>query len=1065
MFQSGPKIAACMIVRNSTEVIEEAISSVRPWVDEINVFDTGSTDGTPEFLEELGANQVAKGCKSGHLAVLKKEELAEHNVCRICGSEWNEDIIELAPIRVEKAGDDLPVFDNGSLANFSWAREKSLDMCSEDVDWFIWLDDDDTVMGGHFIRTMAARAHATCDGYLVYYDYAHDDHGNVSCELWRERLVRLNREGFHWKNRVHEVWLPRDSKTPSYIMVPRQQMQYVHRRPDDRYPADRNLIILQREVEEVEAAGGEPDMRTLIYLGTEHMARAKWDEAAKWLERYLNDPRSTPGDERSQGYHKLALCMRALDRVPAAIGAEQQAINERDDWAENHIGLAECFGQLGDWARSEREARTALAIGKPGTTLIINPLEHSFVVFMRLAQATAMQGRYEEASSWVQKALEVDPDNQLALGLAEAIKNDGYAAAMVEASLKLRECLIRFDENQKAWELMNSLPYIIEDNPAIVSAKAMTRENVRHMLEPEEYIRWYQEEPKESPLPDEAVPDIGEYIERAKSMLDICKEKERELGRKPRVLDLGANDMWLAAYLWVRGGFEVDGIELNKQAVEKGKGRIERFGLKSKLVQGDIHNAVELVDSAEKYDVVSMFEVLEHVPDVDRTLSVCESLLAEGGVVLLSTPNGAFENGDLPYWNIVERKGHLRAIPQAKLAELLMARGKIEELQLHSQGRLSFASYRPGKRKGRINFFAGGSWESWKPADIRTRGIGGSETMLSRIAIGLAERDWDVRVYVDTDPQGFFGGALFRPASAFDPSESVDAVVVSRIAEAFDVQMAAPVRALWCHDHTYPQLTPERIARLSHVVALSNWHKERFERLNPDTVDKLTVIRNGIFVDDIKHGKRGFAKRKPRVIYSSSADRGLDHLLEWWPEIRKIAPEAELHVFYGWDVFDAVAKNAPQLLQFKQKVFKLYEDAGGEEGGIFMRGRIGQDQLYQEMQLARVWGYPTYFQETSCITAMEARTSGLAIVTSDLAALSETVGEGGTLLKVEFGSEHPDQVILNNAYMKAFSTRVGKLLTVESQWNPAHLKALKGVEQFDLSHALDAWESMIEEAR
>lgn len=1062
----GSKIAACMIARNSTDVIKEAIVSVRAFVDEVNVYDTGSTDGTVEYLRRINNEQFALVCKSGHLALMLPEE--QHEVCRICGSGWDDEEtsrVHLAPIRVEEAGDDLPTMENGSLANFSWAREKSLDMCSPDVAWFVWLDDDDTVIGAHWFRQMAVKAHAACDGYLAYYDYAHDDHGNIACELWRERLCRLNREKFQWKNRVHEVWLPREEGVkPSYIQLPMNQVRYVHRRPIDRYPPDRNISILLKEVEEVEAAGALPDMRTLVYVGTEYMARAEWEKAAEWLQRYLEDPRSTPGDERSQGFHKLALCLRALERIPAAIGAEQTAINERDDWAENHIGLAECFGQLGDWARSEREAKTALALGKPFTTLIINPLEHSFVLFMRLAQSTAMGGRFAEAAEWVQKALQLDPDNSLALGLAEAIKNDAFETEMVEAVLKVRECLIRFDENWKAWELLQNVPYFIEDNPQIVAARAMTRENVRHALEPEEYQRWYEEEPKESMMPDEVVPDAGDYLERANTTLAIMRQKEKELGRKPRMIDMGANDGWLAAFLWVRGGFHVDGIELNKTAAAEGMKRLNRFGAPGKIVQADLHTAPE--HFTEKYDVVTMFEVLEHVPDMDVTLGVLEEMVAEGGEVLLTTPNGAFEQGDLPYWSIVERKGHLRAIPQHKLTQMLMSRGTIEHLELQGHDRLTFAGYRPRKKKGRIHIFAGGAFEPWNPSDIRSKGIGGSETMLCRVAIGLAQRDWDVRCFVDVEPQGLYGGAIFRPASTFDASEKVDGVIVSRLPGVFDVHLNAPFRALWCHDHSYgDDLKPERIERMTHVVTLSDWQKKRFLDLYPETKDKLVVIRNGIYVEDIRNGKRGWSKRKPRVIYSSSADRGLDHLVRWWPKIREIAPQAELHVFYGWNVFDVIARTSTHLQAFKAEVFKSVEEAGGEEGGIYMRGRIGQDQLYQEMQLARVWGYPTYFKETSCITAMEARNSGLAIVTSDLAALSETVGKHGRLIPVSLDKENPDLVMVNDRYMQEFSTTVGKLLTDENEWSRAHVTALDGAELFDLSYVIDEWERRIEEAR
>jgi len=118
---------------------------------------------------------------------------------------------------------------------------------------------------------------------------------------------------------------------------------------------------------------------------------------------------------------------------------------------------------------------------------------------------------------------------------------------------------------------------------------------------------------------------------------------------------------------------------------------------------------------------------------------------------------------------------------------------------------------------------------------------------------------------------------------------------------------------------------------------------------------------------------RSFKKRKPRLIYSSSADRGLDVLLELWPRIREQVPKAELHAFYGFETLDRVAQVNPGLAAYKAALLGKVQELGGEDGGVFLRGRIGQAVLADEMQQARVLAYPTMFLETSCITAMEAR--------------------------------------------------------------------------------------------
>jgi len=50
-----PTISACMIVKNEEELLPECLESIRDWVTEIVVVDTGSTDRTVEIAEEYGA--------------------------------------------------------------------------------------------------------------------------------------------------------------------------------------------------------------------------------------------------------------------------------------------------------------------------------------------------------------------------------------------------------------------------------------------------------------------------------------------------------------------------------------------------------------------------------------------------------------------------------------------------------------------------------------------------------------------------------------------------------------------------------------------------------------------------------------------------------------------------------------------------------------------------------------------------------------------------------------------------------------------------------------------------
>lgn len=1076
---AAPKIAACLIVKDAAATIERCLDSIRPHVAEINIYDTGSTDGTMDVLEKIGVRS--------HLLVQGPDNPAEI-VGEQVGFKFFDGEYDLTGSGVERRTDILEVplaeirVKTGEWRDdFAWARQRSFEMCSDGVEFVIWLDDDDEIVGGPNLPLLAMQLPPELDGYVVQYEYAHDEAGNCICVLWRERLIRADR-GYTWKCAIHEILAPPEGKDAKFVSVPPEQLRYLHRRPADRYDPDRNMNILRRIAEE--ATGGASlsnphalsvvDPRTLAYLGTEHMAKQQFAEALPFLQAYVDHPDAGWGDERAQVHHKLAISLRAIGNVQAAIGAEMAAIGERDDWAENMIGLAQCFATLGRWDRAERWARRALEQGMPSSPLILNPLEFTLIPRIVIADACINQGRSDQALQVIREAVAHSPANEWLQAKAAEVERLCGENELVGALMLLRETLVRHDENLKAWHLVSEcVPYIVAERPELVKARADQREMVKHYLEPDEYRRWYADEPKESSLTDEHIDLVGDWFGRVGGLLEGLKEQEAELGRPPRLLDLGCNDWWMGEF-FARHGIRCDGVELNRRSYDLALERIERFGREATVVHGDLHDALALLfadgttgfDAWKiQYDAVSLFEVLEHVPDMDATLAVIESLLAPGGRAYLSTPNGAFEQGNIPNWARVERKGHLRAIPLAELAEILSPRGEIKSLGQTNGDRVGFASYKPAPRKGKIVFYGGAAWEPWSPASINTTGLGGSETALVQMSARLAQAGWDVRVYSGAEP-GLYAGALWRPFTAWDPTDDCDLLVVSRLCHVFDNPIGARRTALWCHDHSYPgQLTEERAAKIDAIVVLSDWQRERFARLYPYLEEKLTVIRNGITLhgigdtdDRYPDADTPFAERKPRCVYSSSADRGLDVMLEEWPKIRQRVPDAELHVFYGFDILDRVAIGNPALSAYKQHVLGLATKAGGEDGGIFLRGRIGQRDLIAEMQQARVWSYPTGFLETSCIGAMEARASGLALVTSDLGALAETVGAHGRLITWAGGEEEPYN--RTAAYRAAFRNAVVAALTVEKTWQRLHDAAREGVDGLDWSERVPEWEAL-----
>jgi SAM-dependent methyltransferase len=99
--------------------------------------------------------------------------------------------------------------------------------------------------------------------------------------------------------------------------------------------------------------------------------------------------------------------------------------------------------------------------------------------------------------------------------------------------------------------------------------------------------------------------------------------------RQGRLLDVGTGTgQFLNA---ARNRYEVEGTEVSRRAIDIAS---EKYGLR-------IHEgALEDIDFfSSRFDVITLFHVLEHVHDPGALLSRCGELLSTHGIVVIAVPN------------------------------------------------------------------------------------------------------------------------------------------------------------------------------------------------------------------------------------------------------------------------------------------------------------------------------------------------------------------------------------------------------------------------------------------
>ena len=179
-----------------------------------------------------------------------------------------------------------------------------------------------------------------------------------------------------------------------------------------------------------------------------------------------------------------------------------------------------------------------------------------------------------------------------------------------------------------------------------------------------------------------------------------------------------------------------------------------------------------------------------------------------------------------------------------------------------------------------------------------------------------------------------------------------------------------------------------------------------------------------------------------KLFYSSSYDRGLEHLLKMWPNIKMAFPDATLDIAYGWDIFDRANHNNPERMSWKENMVKLMQQVDVTE-----HGRVGKEKLQELRKKCGILAYPAHFQEISCISVMEAMRDGLVPVTTDLAALKET-NDVGALVK---GDIYDPKV--KNDYL----TLLLEVMGDESVWKKYQQKCLQKAKKFSWENVEKKW--------
>lgn len=627
-------------------------------------------------------------------------------------------------------------------------------------------------------------------------------------------------------------------------------------------------------------------------------------------------------------------------------GDYQQALNwayrsvqEMPSFPQGYANIAQCYYALEDYSNCELFAKRALELEQPETFTFVNDKHNEFTPTILLATVYFKLGKVKEAIEYSSRGLRMEPQNEQLLQISHACQRGIEEEKITEAFKLIKDYLKDEGELAKSVSLFKSVPSSHEEDPRMIGMK---NSSMKHLI---------------GELSKQRESDQGldeENLDKDLVHAGYLLKELRERGAKSVFVVSAENVQTLATWLTSKG-FDV-----------------------STVSQDDA-----------MFDCVVAFGLIDRVFDQAKLIKFMVSKTKPTGfcVVTNQRPGSEIVSGQVHSLSVNSIRNTLDSF-RLTVWTCIPLRDVI------------YTNFLPGKpeTKTSIGFICGESVEEWNPLSIH-KGVGGSEEATIYLSKELVALGHKVTVYNNITQSVTYEGVHWKHFSSLNDNEKMDLAILWRAPHLME-QLPVQAKRFWLWLHDVPEeywFTPDRLEKLEKIIVLSKYHRGLLPNV-PD--EKFFISSNGV---ELSQFDQKVDRNPKKVIYTSSYDRGLEHLLDIWPEVLSEVTDAELHIYYGWGNWDKMRTLKTQRDWKTQMLKKM------NQPGVFEHGRISHLELSKEMLGSGIFAYPCHFEEISCISAMKGQVAGCVPLTTDYAALAETNLNEAT--KVEGKADNPEVMV------------------------------------------------------
>lgn len=152
----------------------------------------------------------------------------------------------------------------------------------------------------------------------------------------------------------------------------------------------------------------------------------------------------------------------------------------------------------------------------------------------------------------------------------------------------------------------------------------------------------------------------------------ILSVLDKYISTKKDILDIGCGAGTISMYLASKGN-RVKGVDISPKAIQAAK-ESSKINNLSNITFETCNFPIKIPNG--KYDIITCFEVIEHLNDDDMALRMMNQLLKKNGILIISTPSENAPLYKLGYAKKFDKEvGHLRRYTLQKLTNLAVNNG------------------------------------------------------------------------------------------------------------------------------------------------------------------------------------------------------------------------------------------------------------------------------------------------------------------------------------------------------------------------------------------------------